>query len=91
MPSIRIPNITNSKYAKPSFGEIFGNIWATKNIDLEINRGRMKLSDKCYEVFGSEATTGDADFDMPGAFIRTNADQTEITSSHQHQLITGRS
>lgn len=70
---ITIPS-ENKQFIKPSSGEIFGNLWATKNIDLEANKGKIRLSERTYRVYDSG---DDADFEIPVKFIRSDADQTE--------------
>lgn len=71
---IAIPPQDTKQFIKPSSGEIFGNLWATKNIDLEANRGKIRLSERLYRVFD---LADDSDFEIPVKFIRSNADQTE--------------
>ena len=36
----RVPNPAVRKVTKPSRGEVFGELWATKGIDLAKNRGK---------------------------------------------------
>ena len=74
MPTITIPSQEEKRFVKPSRGEVFGNLWATKNIDLEANRGKIRLSERIYRLFDSG---DDGDFDVPVAFIRTDADKTD--------------
>lgn len=71
---ITIPSQESKQFTKPSSGEIFGNLWATKNIDLEANRGKIRLSERLYRVYDSG---DDADFEIPVKFIRSDADTTE--------------
>ncbi len=71
---IAIPNQENKQWTKSSRGELFGSLWATKNIDLEVNRGKIRLSERIYRLFDSG---DDADFEVPVKFIRTDADKTD--------------
>lgn len=71
---ISIPSQDTKAFSKPSRGELFGNIWSTHNIDLDSNKGKIRLSERTYRVFDSG---DDADFEIPVKFIRTNADQTD--------------
>ena len=73
MAKITIPS-ENKQFVKPSSGEIFGNLWATHNIDLEANKGKIRLSERTYRVYDNG---DDADLEIPVKFIRTDADQTE--------------
>lgn len=71
---IVIPNQETKSFIKPSRGELFGNLWSTKNIDMDSNKGKIRLSERTYRVFDS----GDvAALEIPVKFIRTNADVTE--------------
>ena len=71
---ITIPSQDTKQFTKPSKGELFGNLWATKNIDLEANKGKIRLSGRTYRVFDSG---DDVDFEIPVKFIRSDADKTE--------------
>lgn len=71
---ITIPSQSSKQFTKPSKGELFGNLWHTKNIDLEANIGKIRLSERTYRVFDSG---DDADLEIPVKFIRTNADKTD--------------
>ena len=71
---IVIPNTETKTFAKPSEGELFGNLWSTKNIDLESNKGKIRLSDRMYSLFDQG---DDADFELPVKFLRTDADTTD--------------
>src|SRR3990167_6698754 len=68
-----VPNIER-KLNQVNTGEIFGNLWATKNIDLDSNRGKLRLSERLYEIFNN---SDDAQLELPVQFIRTDADQTD--------------
>lgn len=74
MPAIILPTTDTKKLIKPDRGDIFGNLWATKNIDLDRNPGKIRLADRCKTSYSNN---NDADFSLPFAFARTNADQTE--------------
>lgn len=71
MPKIQLPNIKTNKWVRPSEGEIFGGLWSTKNISLNANEGRIRLSPRMYRLFDSD---DDSDFKVPVAFIKTDAD-----------------
>lgn len=71
---IAIPPQESKQHTKPSRGELFGTLWATKNIDLEVNKGKIRLSERIYRLFDSG---DDADFELPVAFLRSNADETD--------------
>lgn len=73
MPTIYIPNRKTSRYGKPSRGELFGSIWASKNIDFSSNIGKARLAGRMYSAYDSG---DDADFDVPVAFLISNADTT---------------
>ncbi len=68
MARFTIPNPKDSKFIEPGIGEIFGNISMTKNIDLESNYGRIKLSERMYNVYD---TDDDAQLLLPIAFLRS--------------------
>lgn len=55
-------------------GDLFGNIYSAKNIDLERDQGRLVLGDSLTSKFDSG---DDADLTLPRAFIRTAADGTD--------------
>ena len=74
MPKFTIPSPIEKTLRKPARGEIFGELWATKNIDLVKNRGKMVLSERIFRVFDD---TDDADMEIPVAFVRTDADGTD--------------
>jgi len=71
---IKIPAQDTKKWTKPSKGEVYGNLWATKNIDLVSNAGKIRLSQRAYRVYDSG---DDADLEVAVKFIRTNADGTD--------------
>lgn len=67
--------ITSAKLVpKPSKGDVFGALWATRNIDLVSKRGAIRLAAPMSEILNS---TDDSDLDVPVAFLRTNADGTD--------------
>ena len=74
MGRVRIPQKETKDIIKPNKGDVFGNLLVTKNIDLESNPGRIKLSETLYSVFDDD---DDADFDLPVQMVRTNASQTD--------------
>ena len=76
MPVIHIPAQKNMQYQKPSRGELFGNVWMTRNLDYDSNLGKIRVSPRIYKIF-SEADSGGSAFTVCTSFIRTNADKTD--------------
>jgi hypothetical protein len=74
MPKVNIPNQETKNWTVSHRGEIFGALYATRNIDLKANLGKVRLSERLYPLY---STLDDADFLYPHAFIRSNADQTD--------------
>ena len=74
MPAIIIPTLNSKTLKKPDKGDVFGMLWATKNIDLTTKPGSFLLTQRVGEVYSS---ADDADLEVPVAFIRTNADKTD--------------
>ncbi len=74
MPTIAIPPIESRDYVKPNDGEIFGSLLMTKNIDLEKNRGKMRISERAHRVFDDG---DDADLEVPVQVLRTDASNTD--------------
>jgi len=71
---ITIPNPETKRFVRASRGEVFGNIWATKNIDLEANKGKIRLSERLYRLYDN----GDsANLETAAKFIRSDADKTD--------------
>ena len=71
---ISIPPQDTKQFTKPSRGEVYGNLWATKNIDLFSNRGKARLSERMYRVFDDG---DDADLEVAVKFLRSNAGGTD--------------
>ena len=67
MPIIEIPSQETKKFIRPSRGEVFGNLFATRNINLISNKGKIRLSERLYRVFDEG---DDADFEVPVKFLR---------------------
>lgn len=65
----------DKKVTKPDRGDVFGTLWATKNIDLSSKKGSIRLSVPFDETFNS--ADDDSDLKTPVAFVRTNADGTD--------------
>ncbi len=74
MPRFSIPSSKTKLWRGIFSGEDFGEIWSSRNIDLERNRGKIGLSDSYPEVFDSD---DDAQLTNPIAFVRTDADGTD--------------
>ncbi len=67
---IRIPDLEQKKFTKPREGRMFGNIWATKNMDFTTSKGKICMGLRSWRVTDSG---DDADFEVPVAFVKTNA------------------
>ena len=74
MPAIILPTLNTKSMKKPDRGDVFGMLWATKNLDLTRKPGTIHLASRMGVVFDND---DDGDLDTPVAFIRTNADQTD--------------
>lgn len=67
--SIKVPQST---YSQPNNSDKFGNLWATKNVNLD-SEGYIKLSPRTVNMFddsGNVANSSDDDFDISVAFGR---------------------
>lgn len=71
MPVITIPKQTDKRWIKGNRGELFGIFWHTWNLDLHVNKGRVRISPKTLINIDS---SDDADLGLPFAFVRTAAD-----------------
>ena len=69
---IKIP--TDKKFSGIYEGEYFGNIFASQNISLEKNKGKITLGEKYSDIFDN---ADDAQLLIPVAFVRTAADGTD--------------
>src|SRR3990167_2442134 len=69
---IKIP--TDKKFSGIYEGEYFGNIFASQNISLEKNKGKITLVEKYSDIFDN---ADDAQLLIPVAFVRTAADGTD--------------
>lgn len=74
MPIIQIPS-QEYKFSGLHKGEIFGNIWASRGIDFEREKGKIMLGDSFSSLFNS--SSGDTDLTTPVAFLRSSADGTD--------------
>lgn len=90
MPIIEIPSQETKKFIRPSRGEVFGNLFATRNINLISNKGKIRLSERLYRVFDEG---DDADFEVPVKFLRVKTyDGDEwwaLCQGGRHPLLTG--
>ena len=75
MPKITIPDRATKKWSVTPSGELAGVIWASKNIDLRSNTGKVRLADRA-KVLYDNSDDSDAN-DTPKEFKRTNADGTD--------------
>ena len=74
MPQITIPSQDTKRFSRPSKGEVYGNIWSTKNMDFDSNLGKARLSERLYRLYDD----GDsANLEVPVKFIRSNGDATD--------------
>lgn len=73
MKTISIPSKADKKFARADRGELFGNIWMTKNIDLDAEEGKIRLSE---QVNLDYSDADDADFEVPVKFLISDADGT---------------
>jgi len=64
---IAIPPQDTKRFIKPSKGEVYGNLWATRNMDFTSNRGKARLSERLYRLFDDG---DDADLEVPVKFLR---------------------
>ena len=71
---ITIPSQETKQFSQPNKGELFGNLWVTKNIDLLSSRGKIRLAERLKLIAD---TSDDADMECPIAFVRSDADTTE--------------
>ena len=74
MPLKVIPNINTKEIIKAPRGDIFGTLWATKNMDLVSMPGKFRLARRLKTVYDEN---DDADLDLPVAFLRSNANGTD--------------
>lgn len=77
--AITIPDKKGNLY-QANNGELSGNIFATWNMDLLSNPSRIRVSPQTQIVMSSDsAMTGySSSFGLPVAFIRSNADGTDV-------------
>ena len=73
MPQFQIPT-KDKKFIQPNKGDVFGNLFATWNLDFDINPGKVRVSNKVVTLTTS---SDDADLTHPTAFVRTAADGTD--------------
>src|SRR3990167_1725280 len=71
---ITVPAIATKIWRQLNRGYSFGELWATFNIDLISERGKVKISPRTYRNFDS---SDDVDFSYPAAMIRSDADTTD--------------
>ena len=74
MPIHVLPTLDAKQLPKPSKGDFFGALWQTRNIDLTIKPGAIKLAEGLGTLMTSVT---DGDFEVPTALIRSNADTTD--------------
>ena len=70
--SVILPDKETAIWTQPNIGEIFGSIWASWNLDLISNRGRLKISPKTKIVADSD-DGGLSALIKPVGFLRTAA------------------
>ncbi len=74
MATIHIPSTDTKKWTQPNMGDLMGILWATFNIDLARNEGKLTISPRTDMILNN---TDDADLVYPSAFIRSSADSTD--------------
>jgi len=62
------------KWRQPNLGDLFGEFWATRNIDLKTRKGQV-ITSRRMEATITEAQ--DAEMVRPTAFVRSAADGTD--------------
>jgi hypothetical protein len=71
---IRLPE--NKQWRGLSQGNYFGELWQTRNIDLERSLGRITLSDK-MRIHADDTDSNMSNLGVVTKFIRSNADATD--------------
>jgi hypothetical protein len=74
MAVFKIPNPTTKRFFQANKGGLFGNIFATWNMDFFSAPGKIRISPQTEVVVSSD---DDADMKDPVAFVRTDADGTD--------------
>ena len=69
-----LPNPQTKQWTGIRKGEFFGDLFLTKNVDLERNTGKVVLGEALSSVFDSD---NDGDLTTPVSFVRTAADGTD--------------
>lgn len=76
---IKIPGQDN-RFTQTNTGEVSGNIWASWNLDLTSNPGRIRVSPQTQVVMTNVNSTliavEDSDFDLVNSFVMSDADGT---------------
>ena len=73
MPSFQIPT-KEKRWIQPNRGDVFGNLWASFNLDFETRLGKVLPSRRM--VIRTDSTD-DTDLGVPWGFLRTSADATD--------------
>lgn len=81
MSRFTLPDPTTKIWSQPNAGDIFGQLWATFNIDLETVKGKLLTSRQMSVITDG----GTANFSMPTALVRSDADGTD-----RYWLLAGR-
>lgn len=67
----------NKKIVQGNYGELLSNLFASFNIDLQSNRGKIRVSPKTY-IYNAKSTNSDtATLKYPSAFVRSSANGTD--------------
>ena len=69
MPQFTIPTKDSKKWIQPNKGDIFGNLWATFNMDFDVSQGKARVSPMLRINTDS---VDDTDLGVPTAFLRAN-------------------
>lgn len=77
MGKVKIPNNIPAKQA--NLGELFGDIWASYNIDLTSNMGKVRVSPRLQTITTSITGYSSTTMVHPVAFVRNKANKSDDT------------
>jgi len=75
MALITIPNPKTKLFTQPNSGDLFGNLWATFNVDLRSSIGKLKISPRVFQIINNGDNIGgnDTDLGLPVAIVKQTA------------------
>lgn len=76
MPRFNIPTLERNKFTGIFPGELSGEIWLGKNIDLERSKSKIQIADS-FSALKTSADVGFSSLTTPIAFVRSSADNTD--------------